>query len=577
MRQILTNRGWQGRVLEAGGTLCALLLLGIVIGGGTAHANDIYIAQSATGANNGSNCANAYPYTFFNAAGNWGAAANQIGPGTTVHLCGTFTGSAGGTLLAARGSGTSGNPITILFETGATLTAPYWANGNNGGQSGAIAVNGFSYITINGGPTCGWNQSTLTTTACNGSIVNTQNGTNLAYQQYTTAIDLNNVDHITIENLGCYNMYQRTGTAAEDTAWNQQHCVELEGRQTNITVTNCVFHDGGWLISSTSGTADNIFIGPGNDFYNADHDVQTAPVHFYVFGNHFHDWAIWDAVGGPYHHDGVHCYAGTGGATQLFFGYNNQFDGNMGGVFQQFIYLEGNTSTTRCMVPGGTAYIFNNVMVANNGSEAIAAFYGNATSPGDVNDIYANNTALGNVAGSTSACRAFQNVSGLTDENNACGGFGELLNSLTGVASTKVVDYNAYENCSGYNCFAAYGVDTGIYATWLANNNCTGSVGSCDVHSVANLSSSTYFSLNSVCIPGSVAASCAPISGSPLIAAGANLTSLCSGQPNPGLGALCSDINGVARPTSGAWDIGAYRFLSSLPPSAPTALSASVN
>ena len=29
----------------------------------------------------------------------------------------------------------------------------------------------------------------------------------------------------------------------------------------------------------------------------------------------------------------------------------------MGGVFQQFIYLEGNTSTTRCMVPGGTAYI----------------------------------------------------------------------------------------------------------------------------------------------------------------------------------------------------------------------------
>ena len=32
-----------------------------------------------------------------------GSGAGQIGPGTTVHLCGTFTGTAGGGMLTARG------------------------------------------------------------------------------------------------------------------------------------------------------------------------------------------------------------------------------------------------------------------------------------------------------------------------------------------------------------------------------------------------------------------------------------------------------------------------------------------
>jgi hypothetical protein len=47
-------------------------------------------------------------------------------------------------------------------------------------------------------------------------------------------------------------------------------------------------------------------------------------------------------------------------------------------------------------------------------------------------------------------------------------------------------------------------------------------------------------------------------SGSPAIGAGANLYNLCNGQPNPGLGALCFDANGKARPSSGAWDAGAF-------------------
>lgn len=52
----------------------------------------------------------------------------------------------------------------------------------------------------------------------------------------------------------------------------------------------------------------------------------------------------------------------------------------------------------------------------------------------------------------------------------------------------------------------------------------------------------------------------------------ANLTSLCSGN----LSALCSDINGNARPTSGGWQSGAYQFSSGSSVQPPTALSVAV-
>jgi hypothetical protein len=43
----------------------------------------------------------------------------------------------------------------------------------------------------------------------------------------------------------------------------------------------------------------------------------------------------------------------------------------------------------------------------------------------------------------------------------------------------------------------------------------------------------------------------------------ANLDSICKGQPNPGLGALCYDINGTPRPATGTgWNAGAYQCIS---------------
>ena len=103
----------------------------------------LYVAQAAAGTSDGSSCANAHPVTWFNDPTKWGAAPTQIGPGTVVHLCGTFTGTAGGTMLTAQGSGTAGSPITLYFEPGAVLTAPYWQI--------AISLKNQSYLTIDGG------------------------------------------------------------------------------------------------------------------------------------------------------------------------------------------------------------------------------------------------------------------------------------------------------------------------------------------------------------------------------------------------------------------------------------------
>ena len=89
--------------------------------------NAVYIAASSAGANDGSSCANAKALGYFNTAGNWSAtpAGIQIGPDTTVHLCGTFTASAGAdSYIQFQGPGTSGHNVILHWETGAIVQAP---------------------------------------------------------------------------------------------------------------------------------------------------------------------------------------------------------------------------------------------------------------------------------------------------------------------------------------------------------------------------------------------------------------------------------------------------------------------
>ena len=177
-------------------------------------------------------------------------------------------------MLVFQGSGNSGQPVTVLGETGANFTAPYWSS-----TSGAINTNGQSYITINGGSTCGWSAATQTVTPCNMTIVNTQNGTNLSYQASSVGISVpSNSSYVTVENVDIHNIYQKVGNGVEDQPnYTQQNCINLGyigSGVTNITVTNVICHDVGWGIAS--GGPGPLTEGPGIEVYNADHDIDNA-------------------------------------------------------------------------------------------------------------------------------------------------------------------------------------------------------------------------------------------------------------------------------------------------------------
>ena len=136
-------------------------------------AEEIYISQMSAGGNSGTDCANSHSAAWFNTTSNWGSETGKIGAGGTVHLCGIFAApNINATpMLTVQNSGSSGSPITVLFEAGAIIQAPYW------GSTGAINLNGKSYITLDGGTVCGKvDGPTSPTTVCNGTIRNTLAG-----------------------------------------------------------------------------------------------------------------------------------------------------------------------------------------------------------------------------------------------------------------------------------------------------------------------------------------------------------------------------------------------------------------
>jgi hypothetical protein len=88
---------------------------------GFSSATNVYITPN--GSSQGACTTSPQTAAWFNSSSNWGSGASQIGPGTTVTICGTFTGTNGNSEFTFQGSGASGNPINLLFDTNTTLTA----------------------------------------------------------------------------------------------------------------------------------------------------------------------------------------------------------------------------------------------------------------------------------------------------------------------------------------------------------------------------------------------------------------------------------------------------------------------
>ena len=105
------------------------LAVASLVGVASANAKDFYIAGNSSRTSGGTSCSNALSVAWFNNSASWGSASTQISAGTTVYLCGVFTGHPGEEFLTLQGSGTASSPIVIKFLPGAVLTAPYWGGG----------------------------------------------------------------------------------------------------------------------------------------------------------------------------------------------------------------------------------------------------------------------------------------------------------------------------------------------------------------------------------------------------------------------------------------------------------------
>ena len=495
----------------------------------SASATNVYVAQNSTGTANGADCADALPVAWFNNAANWGSGAAQIGPGTTVHLCGRFTGSPGSNMLTAQGSGTSGSPITILFEPGADLTAPYWS------VSGAIYLGTKSFITVNGGT--------------NGIIENTQNGTGLTYQVPSVGIYTFG-GNVTIENLAIRNLYVHSSPSDTTVDQSQVRCAYFGG--SNVSVHDNVMHDAGWCVFHFFSNGDSNVSVFNNQIYNVDHGIVVASGvaggssgPFSYYSNYIHDYSNWDTATNVYHHDGLHCFtSGTKGVAAHITAlniYNNWFDGgtNATTTYTSHIFLEGGTSSssTPCMDSTSHGYIYNNVLIGNQPIN-------NGLMSPDSGDLQVyNNTIIDNNPSDVTNPNSFCFVSNLASvmvlDNNVMTGCDTLIFLQSRTSLT--IDYNIYAN-GGSNAFI-YGT-TYYNSTQFSNwQSAAGGDSHSSYHTSAGLSSS-----------GS------PANGSAVVGSGTNLTSL-SIMPLDSTTSAGNTVAPVARASTGLiWDVGAYEF-----------------
>jgi hypothetical protein len=301
-----------------------------------AHANDIYIAQSAAGANSGSSCSNAHSVGWLNSSSNWGTGSAQVGPGDTVHLCGVISSP-----ITFYGSGTSSAPITLLFESGASMQAPVW-------NPAAITLNGQSWIVINGG--------------ANGQIFDTNSGTGKIAQDSVCIRTDSNAANVTIENIECGPLYVRTSSSDS----NQLASGVSSESGPNLTIRNSKFHDAYYCIDTGGPNASGLNV-YNNDLYNCstgivlgDGGSGTTISNVQIHGNHIHDGANWDGCWSGCsvwnHNDGIHVWTSSGGQQNAPRVYGNTIDGSWGAHTTAFIFMEADQG------PMPSPMVYNNLL-----------------------------------------------------------------------------------------------------------------------------------------------------------------------------------------------------------------------
>ena len=526
----------------------------------SASATNVYVAQHSSGAANGADCADAYAVTFFNTSSNWGSGSTQIGPGTTVHLCGTITSE-----LAFHASGTSGSVIELLFETGASIQITPGMDAN-----GIINLGGYSYILIDGGAgqPCGWNTATnLSEGTCNGTIENMLYGSSdgvcpggtCTTQTLTGNLIQGTGSNIEIRNLNAGPSYVHTytGNGGNDTSGTGGIFLE---NGSNWNIHDNKLHDGAWYVTlvPVDGGSHGNWTLTNNEMYNNSHMLAVAGNNattlngLTMSGNYMHGMANWWTSSTAWHSDGIHTYGGGASIFTNITVNNNIFGGPTSAPGGQ---TESGQIFSEVSFSSITNYkIFNNLFTDAGGDGVIVI------EQCDSGCAVYNNTISGNGGTGIALGATAGNVGSINVENNVVTDAWSFVQTQFAGVTFGTLNYNTYGvTISAYNGWSLYGYG-GIttLASWRSDSGG-------DANSTFT---PTGISLNTNYTPQATW---------PAVNGGANLTSLCSGV----LTALCYDLAGNARPSNASvkWDVGAYQYNSgttSNSPIAPTGLTASV-
>lgn len=532
-----------------------------------AKATTYYYAATAQGSNNGTSCANAWAY---NDSSNGISTSGKDVAGNVLYICGgTWSLSAGANVVTLSGGGSSGNVLEIELDPTAVIQAPYFSGA-------AIELNGQNYVLVDGGNPCGTGTSCSANLSGTGTIEATSSGTSGTYQQYAFAgVDFgpsNNCGHdIEVRNLIVANIYVRTANSTDDNNGAESSGgIGGVGCGNNISIhdnTSTWAHANIYVWTGSSSSISNWSI-YNNVTANSTWGIVAA-INFssqvvsnlLIYNNDINDGAGWNEPSDEYHIDGIFVYGqGPTGYINGGYIYNNRMWGNWGNCSYVTAYAYINQNLTNF-------YLFNNVF--DNSAWNGAAPCGNgdlALGYGDTNFYIYNNTFLGY---SSSPGGMFANDTGGGDTgmylSNNIFAYAASALWMPSSSSPIAVDYNDYYDITGSGVSCAWGISSSCVSTGGSSSFSTWQGDGYDTHG-------TYANPN-------LNSSYIPQSGSAAISLGTNLYSTCNGQPNPGLGALCYDRAGNQRPSSGAWDAGAYSSGSgstSAAPAAPTGLTATV-
>jgi hypothetical protein len=547
--------------------LTMILAISIATFCGLAAASDIYFASTASGSNNGTSCANAYAWN--DGSNGWNKSGQQQ-PGNVLHICGTINFPANATALNTVNSGTNGNPITLKWEAGAILQAPYFNTGGN--AAGAIQI-GNSYWTLDGG-TNGIIQNSLNGdpgATCPGGACTNEQGTS---QLIVIAGSSSNV---IVQNLHAGPAFVRQMNAKDQGIDNTQ-VVSIIG--SNVHVTNNSLTGGYQMIALGVQNQSNIEV-DHNDVTNCAHCTSigyagtgTTATNIRFHDNHFAgNNALYDDVEGNtnyYHVNAFIIFLDSGACTNCSINqlqiYNNLCDGLWSklGQLNSCIFMDEQGSNR---IDGYAIYNnVDNIQDGNFQGPSGAELISESQTSGNSNSFIMNNTVYQSTADGT--CMHVNYPTSLTLKNNIFFNCGyQYLNNDS--QSNPIYDNNTW--------YSTIGSGSG----WIiSGQHCTGS--GCSFPQWQNMGLDTHGQFAN---PNLNTTTFALPSGSVAIGSAANLTSqcgsfpaLCQGAPQTfGYNASCGS-GCLPRPSSGAWDAGAYPYASGdPPPNPPSGLTAVVN